>query len=205
MSKYVKNLISDHLRDRLKNVNDALLVNMIGLKSNANMRLRNELAGKNIQVIVIKNSMAARAAAGTPLAPMFEGLTGTSAICWGCEDIVTLAKEITKLTRDEKNKPFEARGGVMDGERLSPEQVAQVAKWPGRAEQLALLVGQILSPGADLASQLTSIGGALASQIEQKGEGAEEEAAAEATPAAEPVANAEPAPEPPAAAAPAAE
>ena len=186
MSKYVKNLITDHLRERLKNVNDALLVNTIGLKSNATMRLRNELAGKNIQVMVVKNSMAARAAAGTPLAPMFEGLTGTSAICWGCEDIVTLAKEITKLTRDEKNKPFEARGGVMDGERLSPEQVAQVAKWPGRAEQLSLLVGQILSPGADLVSQLTSIGGALASQIEQRGEGAEEDApAAETAPAAE--------------------
>jgi large subunit ribosomal protein L10 len=192
MSKYVKNLVTDHLRTRLNNVHDALLVNMIGIKSNNAMRLRNELASKNIQVMVVKNSMAARAAAGTSLAPMFEGLTGTSAICWGCEDIVSLAKEITKLTRDEKNKPFEARGGVMDGERLSSEQVAQVAKWPSRTEQLSLLVGQILSPGADLVSQLTSMGGALASQIEQKGEGAEEdapvaapEASAEAAPAAE--------------------
>jgi ribosomal protein L10 len=185
MSKYVKNLIADNLRERLKNVNDALLVNMVGLKSNANMRLRNELAAKNINVIVVKNSMAARAAVGTPLAAMFEGLTGTAAICWGCDDVVTLAKEITKLTADEKNKPFEARGGVMDGERLSPEQVVQVAKWPGRAEQLAILVGQILSPGADLASQLTSAGGALASQIEQKGDGAEDEApAADAAPSA---------------------
>jgi large subunit ribosomal protein L10 len=191
MSKYVKNLISDHLRERLKNVNDALLVNMIGLKSNINMRLRDELAGKNINVIVVKNSMAARAAAGTPLAAMFEGLTGTSAICWGCEDIVTLAKEITKLTRDEKYKPFEARGGVMDGEKLSSEMVHQVAKWPGRAEQLSMLVGQILSPGADLVGQLTSMGGALASQIEQKGEGAEETPVAEA-PAGEAPAEAAP-------------
>ncbi|MCC6123686.1 MAG: 50S ribosomal protein L10 [Pirellulales bacterium] len=188
MSKYVKNLISDHLRERLKDVNDALLVNVIGLKSNATMRLRNELASKNIQLLVVKNSMAARATEGTSLAPMFEGLTGTSAICWGCEDIVSLAKEITKLVRDEKNKPFEARGGVMDGERLSPEKVGQVAKWPGRAEQLAMLVGQILSPGADLVSQLTSMGGALASQIEQQGEGAEEALAEEATPEAAPAA-----------------
>jgi ribosomal protein L10 len=205
MSKYVKNLISDHLRERLKNVNDALLVNMIGLKSNANMRLRNELAGKNIQVLVIKNSTAMRAAAGTPLAPMFEGLTGTSAICWGCEDIVTLAKEITKFSRDEKNKPFEARGGVMDGERLSPEQVAQVAKWPGRAEQLSILVGQVLSPGADLASQLIGEGGALASQIEQKGEGDEDEATPAASAEATPEAPAEATPEATAEAAPAAE
>jgi large subunit ribosomal protein L10 len=170
MSKYVKNLISEHLRDRLKNVNDALLVNMVGLKANTNNRLRNELAGKNVNVIVVKNSLAARAAAGTPLAPMFDGLTGTSAICWGCDDIVSLAKEITRLVADEKNKPFEARGGVMDGQPLTADQVHQVAKWPNRAEQLSILSGQILSPGANLVSQLMSVSGELASQIEQKGE-----------------------------------
>jgi len=55
----------------------------------------------------------------------------------------------------------------MDGEQLSPEQVTEVSKWPSRSEQLSLLMGQILSPGAALASQLNSAGGALASQIEQ--------------------------------------
>ena len=171
MSKYVKNLISEHLRQRLLNVNDALLVNMVGLNANANTRLRAELRSKNINVVVVKNSTAARAAEGTPLAPMFEGLTGTAAICWGAEDMVTLAKEITKLVRNEKNAPFAARGGVMDGERLSAAQVDQVSKWPSRTEQLSILLGQILSPGAMLAGQLNSVGGALASQIEQRGKG----------------------------------
>jgi large subunit ribosomal protein L10 len=175
MSKYVKNLVTENLRSRLKNVNDALLVNMVGLTANVNNRLRGELAGKNVNVIVVKNSLAARATEGTPLRPMFEGLSGTSAICWGCEDIVSLAKEITKIAADEKNKPFETRGGVMDGERLSADQVAYVAKWPNRMEQLSILMGQILSPGANLVSQLESVGGQLASQIEQKGEGAEDE------------------------------
>jgi large subunit ribosomal protein L10 len=179
MSKYVKNLISQNLRQRLENVNDALLVNMVGLSANANNRLRGELAVKKINVIVVKNSLAARATEGTPLAPMFEGLAGTSAICWGAEDIVSLAKEIARLVKDEKNKPFEARGGVMDGERLSADQVAQVATWPSRFEQLSILMGQILSPGANLVSQLESAGGALASQIEQKSEGGEEEKSAE--------------------------
>ena len=171
MSKYVKNLISEHLRNRLKNINDALLVNMVGLSANDNNRLRGELAGKNIHVIVVKNSLAARATEGTPLGAMLVGLTGTSAICWGSEDIVSLAKEITKLVSDEKNKPFEARGGVMDGQRLSADQVAEVAKWPSRLEQLSILSGQILSPGANLVSQLTAIGGELASQIEERVEG----------------------------------
>jgi large subunit ribosomal protein L10 len=173
MSKYVKNLIAEDLRERLRNIHDALLVNMIGLDANSNTRLRAELRAKNIHVIVIKNSMAARATAGTSLAPLFEGLSGTAAVCWGADDIVSLAKEITKLARDEKNAPFQARAGVMDGERLDSAGVERVSKWPSRTEQLSILLGQILSPGALLASQLTSVGGALASQIEQKAEGAE--------------------------------
>jgi large subunit ribosomal protein L10 len=187
MSKYVKNLVTDHLRDRLQNVGDALLVNLVGLDANATSRLRKELRGKNIEVLVVKNSLAARAAAGTPLAPMFEGLAGTSAICWGGEDIISLAKEVVRLAKDDKLAAFSARGGVMDGDRLSAEQVEAVSKWPNRAEQLSLLVGQILGPGAQLASQIVGPGGALASQVAQKGEGEEEEAAAqpaEDTPAA---------------------
>ena len=181
MSKYVKNLIAEDLRGRLQNVHDALLVNMIGLNANTNSRLRAELREKNIHVVVVKNSLAAQATQGTPLAPLFEGLGGTAALCWGAEDIVSLAKEISKLIRGDKYAPFAARGGVMDGEALSAPQVEQVSKWPSRTEQLSLLLGQILSPGAMLVSQLNSVGGALASQIEQRGDGGEPEAAAEAT------------------------
>ena len=180
MSKYVKNLIADDLRERLRNVHDALLVDMVGLNANTNTRLRAELRNKNIHVMVIKNSLAARATEGTPLAPLFEGLGGTAAICWGAEDIVSLAKEITKLVKDEKNNaPFQTRAGVMDGERLDAAQVERVSKWPSRTEQLSILLGQILSPGAMLASQLNSVGGALASQIEQRGDGGEPEAEGE--------------------------
>ena len=170
MSKYVKNLISEHLRERLQGVHDALLVNMIGLNANANNRLRAELQQKNIEVTVVKNSLAARAVEGTPLAAMFEGLTGTAAICWGAEDVVALAKEVTRLARDKRFGPFAPVGGVMDGEKLSPEQVERVSKWPGRHEQLAMLVGQILGPGRKLAAQILGPGATLASQVKQLGE-----------------------------------
>ncbi len=180
MSKYVKNLIADHLRDRLADVSDMLLVDVIGLDANASNRLRNELSSKDINLLVVKNSLAARATEGTVLSPVFDGLTGTAAICWGSEDVVSLAKEVARLAKDEQYAPFTARGGMMDGETLSSEQVAEVSKWPNRQEQLSLLVGQVLSPGANLAGQLIGPGGALASQIEQQadkdGESGQEDA-----------------------------
>jgi ribosomal protein L10 len=175
MSKYVKNLISDYVRNRLEGVSDAVLVNVIGLESNSGMRLRAELRAKNIHLMVVKNSLAARALAGTPLAPMFDGVAGSAAVCWGADDMVSLAKEVTRLVQVKEYEKVQARGGVMDGSKLSAVQVAEVSKWPSREEQISILVGQILGPGARLAAQLAGPGGALASQIAEKAKGAEGE------------------------------
>ena len=98
---------------------------------------------------------------------------------------VSLAKEITKVLRSDAYKPMEPRGGVMDGSRISAGQIAEVAKWPSREEQISLLVGQILGPGARLAAQLAGPGGALVSQIKQKAEGEDEAAAGQAESATE--------------------
>jgi large subunit ribosomal protein L10 len=170
MSKYVKELITQDLRRRLQGVDNALLVSVAGLDANKNNRLRTALRDSHAQLLVVKNSLALRAVEGTPLAAAFEQMEGSLAVVWGSEDIVSLAKLITRLSDDKQFAPFEARGGVMDGARLSADQVKQVSKWPSREEQLSLLVGQILSPAANLASQLTSTAGALASQIKQQAE-----------------------------------
>jgi large subunit ribosomal protein L10 len=181
MSKYVKDLVTQDLRQRLQGVNDVLLVSVAGLDANRNYQLRRELRAKKINLLVVKNSLAKRATEGTVLAPGFEGLEGLTAIAWGGEDIVALAKEISRLSRDKQFARFESRGGVLEGSRISAAQAEQVSKWPTREEQLSLLVGQILGPGAQLASQLTSAGGALASQIKQRGEESQTETPAESS------------------------
>ena len=173
MSKAVKEMITDDIRQRLSGVGDALLVNVSALDANRVYRLRKELREKNIHLLMIKNSLARRAFAGTSLFPMVEGLDGPAAVVWGSTDIIDLAKHITKYAGDKQFDKFEARGGVMDGTKLNAAEVQQVSKWPNREEQLSILIGQILSPGAKLVAQLTAVGGALASQIKEKAGGAE--------------------------------
>jgi ribosomal protein L10 len=193
MSKTVKELVINDLRRQLSGVNDALLVNVVGLNALKTSKLRKELRGKNMQLEVIKNSLARRAAEGTPLAAAFQGVEGTLAIVWGGEDIVALAKEVARIAGAKEYEGFEARGGAIDGAKLSAAQVKQVSTWPTRQEQLSLLVGQILAPGAILVGQLSSIGGVLAGQIKQRVEDLEKAApaaSAEAAPAAAPAASA---------------
>jgi ribosomal protein L10 len=168
MSKFVKDLITQDLAKRLDGVENALFVNVVGLDANSVGDLRKQLRDKNISLMVIKSSLAQRAAAGTPLAKALQATEGSLALMWGAEDIVSLAKEAMKLNNDKKLEAFQARGGVMDGETLSAERVKEISSWPSREEQLSILVGQILGPGRKLAGCLVGPGGALASQIEQK-------------------------------------
>ena len=149
----------------------SVLANVIGLDSEKTFLLRKRLREKNIQVMVVKNTLARRATEGTALAPAFEGIEGSSAVVWGGEDFVSLVKEITDLDKDEAFEEFSTVGGAMDGEQLSADRVKEISKWPSRQEQLSMLAGQILGPGGTLQAQLIGPGGQLASQIKQKSEG----------------------------------
>lgn len=171
MSKYVKDLVTRDIKREFDGVEDAVLVTYVGMDANTTNELRGELESKNIKMLVVKNSLARRAAEGTNLAPAFEGAKGQVAVCWGSSDFVSLVKEIVKIDRDEvKYSKFKGVGGVLDGERLDAAGLQAVSKWPSREEQISILVGQILSPGAQLSAALLGPGAALASQIKKKGE-----------------------------------
>ena len=171
MSKYVKDLVTRDIKRRLEGVEDAVLVSCVGMDANTTNELRGELDKRDIHLLVVKNSLARRATEGTQLAAAFEGATGQIGVCWGASDFVSLVKEVVELDKDsEKYKSFVADGGVMDGERLDADGLKAVSKWPSRQEQISMLVGQILGPGAQLSAAMLGPGKMLNSQIKQVGE-----------------------------------
>jgi len=174
MSKYVKELVTRDIRRRLDGVEDAVLVNCVGMDANTTSELRGELDKKDIKLLVVKNSLARRATEGTQLSAAFEGASGQVGVCWGSSDFVSLVKEIVELDKDKtKFDAFHASGGVMDGEKLDADGLKEVSKWPSRAEQISLLVGQILGPGAELSAAMLGPGKKLNSQIKKISEGDE--------------------------------
>ena len=91
MSKAVKNLLINDLSRKLDGVSDCVLVNVIGIDANNTCALRKRLREKNISMTVVRNGLVKRAAEGTPLAPAFEQMEGSLAVCWGGEDFIDLA------------------------------------------------------------------------------------------------------------------
>lgn len=186
MSKLVKRLVSRDISNRLEGVNDAIVANIVGMTGEQNYNIRKTLRDSGVTIMVVKRTMAARATEGTSLRPAFDNQAGSMAVIWGCEDFVSLVRMVTKLVDSGKFPKLEIKGGVMDGDALTADQVKKVSKWPSRTEQISMLVGQILSPGANLSGQLVGparkIAGQVKKMIENQEEGSE---AAESSSAAE--------------------
>lgn len=167
MSKFVKQLVTNDISRRLAGVRYLMLIGLTGIDANKTVNIRATLASKGINLLVIKNSLAKRATEGTILATAFQDMKGAYAVCWGATDIVALAKELVKLSKEKNLLGFEIRGAVLDGEAMESAQAVDISKWPTREEQIAILLGQILGVGATLSGQFIALGGKVASQIEK--------------------------------------
>lgn len=170
MSKFVKSLMIDDLSSRWDGVEELMLVDTVGMEVNDNVALRKRLREKNMSMMVVKNSLARRATEGTTLAPAFEGASGSLSVVWGGEDVVSLAKEVIDLVEGEDFEKFDAVGGVMDGSKISADEIKSVSKWPSRTEMLSTLMGQVMGPAMTLSGQMVGPAKLLASQVKQKSE-----------------------------------
>ncbi len=126
--------MTGHLKNRLQGVNDLFLVSMVGMDAITNSNLRAELRGKDIQMVVVKNSLARRAAEGSIVAPAFENPAGMLALVWGSSDVVALAKELVRVSGEKKYAKLEPKGGVVGRSRAfaAAELQKAISKWPTR-------------------------------------------------------------------------
>ncbi|MCG3181078.1 MAG: 50S ribosomal protein L10 [Phycisphaerae bacterium] len=162
MSKQVKQLICDELVQKFRDVDACMVVDLTpldGLTANA---LRGEMAKANIRMMMVKNSLAKRALADLPLAPVGGLLDGACALAWGGDSIVDIAK---LLVDKAKTLPLTIKGAVLEGQALDAAAATGLSKLPNRAELMSMVSGQVLSPGAKLAAAVLGPGAAIASII----------------------------------------
>ncbi len=165
MSKVIKSMMMDEIRQSVGECRDVLVIDMSKLDGVTDNKFRLDMQKKGLHLLQVKNSLAKRAFADIGFGGLEKALAGPSTLVWGAEDIVALAKEITKSVKDIKK--LEVKGGSAGGEAIDAAGVESLSKSPGRAELLSMISGQILAPGAKLSSQLLGMGGKLASQVKK--------------------------------------
>lgn len=174
MSKEVKSLIIQEIQGRIGDCRDLLVANVSKLDAISTNKFRLALKKKGITILALKNSLARVILDKNGIKDLGEALDGPSALIWGAEDIVALAKEMTHWTKQYPN--FELKGGAVDGQPINAAGVVKLSKSPSRLELIARIMGQLLSPGANIAGALKGPGGKLAGQFkamaEKEGEAA---------------------------------
>jgi large subunit ribosomal protein L10 len=168
MSKAVKSLIMRDYKARIaggkEEYSDSLLISIRGLKGTATTKFRQDLAKKNIKVTVVRNALARKTFKGTTLEPLIEMLTGPSAVAYGGNSVVEVAREVVSLIATLP--AVELKGAVLDGTVFKGKAgVTELSKFPTREEGISQNVTLILSPGKKLAAQVKGPGANLAGLV----------------------------------------
>ncbi len=179
MSKPVKDLITNEYKARFASKQSACLISVIGMDGLAANKFRGELKKRHLRLQVIKNSLAKRAFADTPLAPLSGALSGPCALVVSEEDVsaIDLAKTLVNFKKDYPQ--LELRVGILEGDTELFE-VERLATMKGRQELLSELASLIASPGRSLAACLVGPGGRLAGCFKAMVEKGTEDASAAA-------------------------
>jgi large subunit ribosomal protein L10 len=160
MSKPVKDLIMKAYRDKFAGVNDALLVDIRGVDANQNRTLRSTLAAKKIRITVVKNHLAKRVFSGSGLAPLNELIEGPTAVVYGADSVVSVAREI--MDQAKKIEKLQVKGAVMEGTVFGAAEVERLSKFPTRQEAQAQVIQVFLGPAGHVLGAIDSAGGQIA-------------------------------------------
>jgi large subunit ribosomal protein L10 len=184
MSKVIKQMEMDALRDTFNGVRDAVVLSMKGLNCQLEGSLRATLRKKNIRLKQVKNSLTRRVFdnLGIPIGADSPMWSGPTTLAWGANSVAELSRAIDDELRKSKNAAaykdkVNIKAALADGQVISFDLAL---KMPTREEAIAQIIGMILGPGAAIAGCLTGPIAQVASQIQtisEKTEGAAAEAA----------------------------
>ncbi|MSR18005.1 MAG: 50S ribosomal protein L10 [Phycisphaerales bacterium] len=145
MSKPVKDLIVAEYRKRFEGVAGAVLIEVRGMNASANNSMRLKLRKNSVRVTVVKNALARRAFAQTPLESLSAGLVGSTAVVYGAESVIEVARDLVKIAT--ANDKLELKGACMEGEWYAGKAgVEKLSKFPTRVEAQSQLITLVLSP-----------------------------------------------------------
>ena len=129
--------------------------------------LRTTLRGNDATFTVVKNTLAELAAGEVGADGLKPLLKGPTAMTFVRGDAAAAAKALRDFRRSTQNTLLEFKGGWMDGQALSPEDVDAIAQLPSKEVLVGRLVGMIASPLSGLVTALNNLPAGLARQLQQ--------------------------------------
>ena len=162
------------LSEQFSQASGAVLTEYRGLTVAQLKELRRAL-GENAHYAVVKNTLTKIAAKDAGIAELDDLLVGPSAIAFVTGDMVEAAKGLRDFART--NQSLVIKGGVLDGQPLSPDEITRMADLESREVLLAKMAGALQASlqnaaymfNAPLAQAARALGALQAKQQEDQG------------------------------------
>ncbi len=153
--KAEKKVQSEELRAQLATVSTVILSTFQGITVEQDTKLRRSVEAAGGHYEVVKNTVAERAAAGTPAEGLLKDLKGTNSICYTQTDPVALAKILTKVAKDVP--AFKFRAGWVEGRVISIQEIGQLAQLPSKEELISKIMFMLNAPAQRVATALAAL------------------------------------------------
>jgi len=164
-----------NLEDLFKNANALVMAEYRGLSVSQQTKLRRDLKKAGASFNVVKMTLAKRAAENIGLESLSEHFTGPTGITVIESDPVEAAKVLKNFAKD--NEAFVVKGGLMNSEPLTVDQINVLANIESRDVLLAKIAGGFNAPLVKLAMGTKAIinkaGYAFSALLEKKDNGIE--------------------------------
>jgi large subunit ribosomal protein L10 len=145
----------DNLKTELAKVSTVILTTFQGITVENDTKLRRAVQAAGGKYKVVKNTLAERAGAGTPIENLLKDLSGTNSIAYSSNDPVALAKALTKVAKDVP--AFQFRAGLVEGRVISIAEIQQLANLPSKEELLSKVMFLLNAPAQRIAMALNAL------------------------------------------------
>src|SRR5947208_637995 len=156
----------DALAEQFKSANAAMLVSFQKMTVAKDQELRRQLRDAGVTYSVVKNTLARKAAAGTPLEPMADQFKGVTAVALSAADPVSLSKAISKFSKANP-EIFKFKVGLVEGRVIELREVEAIASLPSREELLSKVLFLLSSQAQRLVNVISAVRRDLAVVVKQ--------------------------------------
>ena len=165
MNRDQKAAVIDEMTAQLREAQAVYAVDYRGTSVPQAAALRSSLRDADTRFRVVKNTLTERAADQAGAEGLKSYLEGPTALVFVNGDAAVAAKALADFRRTAGVLEF--KGGWMNGDALSAEQVDAISRLPSRDVLYGRLVGMVASPLTGLAGALSGLIGGLARQLQQ--------------------------------------
>lgn len=145
----------EQLSDAFRGTDTAVLVDYRGVTVPQVTDLRQKIRKTGSRYIVVKNTLAKRASAGTPFEALSAHFVGQTAVVFTGEDPVAMAKALTAALKDLPSASIKA--AVVQGQMVPAAAMVDLANMPGRPELYAQLLSVMNGPARQLVTVLSAV------------------------------------------------